>query len=185
MSDDNDAPSGTAPTITSNVAVYETPWFSLREVKGTGFDSPYYFLDAPDYVTVLPLTRDQRVVLIRQYRPALGGLSLELPGGNVDPGEAPEASARRELLEETGLEALEFQRLGTLAPNSGRNSNQFHTFIAQVDLAHAVSPERGIERVLCDTRQLFEWIAQGKLRHALDLAVIAVAVSQGRISAEP
>jgi ADP-ribose pyrophosphatase len=56
----------------------------------------------PLVVTIMAVTSEQTVVLAKQYRPGPGQVYLELPGGGVEPGEAPEAAARRELLEETG-----------------------------------------------------------------------------------
>ena len=77
---------------------------------------PWYMLDWPDWVHVLALTRDDRAVLVRQWRPGLGAASLELPGGAMDPGEEdPVASGRRELLEETGYEAAQVEHLRGVA----------------------------------------------------------------------
>lgn len=58
----------------------------------------------PLVVCILPVTDEQMVILARQFRPGPEAVLLELPGGGVEPGEAPEAAARRELMEETGYE---------------------------------------------------------------------------------
>jgi ADP-ribose pyrophosphatase len=60
--------------------------------------------DERDVVTVLPLTRDEQVVLVRQFRVGPEEVLLELPGGALSPGEPPDEGAHRELLEETGYE---------------------------------------------------------------------------------
>jgi len=60
----------------------------------------------PQVVTILALTAEQNVVIARQFRPGPEQVLLELPGGAVDPGEAPEDAARRELLEETGYSGV-------------------------------------------------------------------------------
>ena len=57
---------------------------------------------AGDWVNIIPLTRDDHVVIIRQFRPGTARVQIEIPGGMVDPGEAPAAAAARELAEETG-----------------------------------------------------------------------------------
>jgi len=64
----------------------------------------FYVIEAPDWINVIPLTDDGRVVLIEQYRHGTGEVSLEIPGGMVDEGESPQDAAARELLEETGYE---------------------------------------------------------------------------------
>lgn len=69
-----------------------------------GTESDYYIKDEGDYVCVLALTKDNKIVLARQYRPGPDRILLELPGGRIDEGEDPALSASRELLEETGFQ---------------------------------------------------------------------------------
>src|SRR5687768_5692732 len=77
----------------------------------------FVVLDTPDWINVVPVTRDGKVVLVRQFRHGLKDLSLELPGGLVDPGETPADAARRELLEETGYATEQWEPLGFVHPN--------------------------------------------------------------------
>lgn len=73
-----------------------------------------------------------RVVLIRQFRHAAGGFIWELPAGVLDhPGETPEACARRELLEETGLRAARLTRLTTILTTPGFTDERIHLYLAQ------------------------------------------------------
>jgi ADP-ribose pyrophosphatase len=64
----------------------------------------YEIANEPQVVTILCLTPERQVVLVRQFRPGPGQVLLEMPGGAVDPGEEPAAAAARELLEETGYQ---------------------------------------------------------------------------------
>lgn len=72
---------------------------------GTRFDWECYERTSAGVVIVVPVLPDSRVLLIRQFRPPVGRTVVELPAGLIDPGEAAEATARRELIEETGYSA--------------------------------------------------------------------------------
>jgi ADP-ribose pyrophosphatase len=69
--------------------VFATPWFQILGKTMRQGEEPYYSLKLPDYAAVVALTGDQRVLIVRQYRPALERETLELPSGIVDPGETP------------------------------------------------------------------------------------------------
>ena len=73
----------------------------------------------PGAAAVVPFMEDGRVLLIRQFRFATGGEILEIPAGKLDPGEAPEACAARELEEETGYRAGRLERLGSIWTTPG------------------------------------------------------------------
>ena len=73
----------------------------------------------------------EQVTLIRQYRHAAGGYVWELPAGVLDPDEAPEACARRELREETGLTAERLEHLGTIFTTPGFCDERIHLFLAR------------------------------------------------------
>ncbi|MBM3858638.1 MAG: NUDIX hydrolase [Verrucomicrobia bacterium] len=90
-----------------------------------------YALDMDNWVNVIPLTPDQQIILIHQWRHGTRSVQLETPGGLMDhPGETPEECARRELLEETGYEAGELVHLGSVHPNPAIQGNLQHYVLA-------------------------------------------------------
>ena len=110
-------------------------WIHLRaeawENDAGALLDPWYMLDGPDWVNVLALTADDRIVMVRQWRPGLGAASLELPGGVIDPDDAdPAAAGRRELLEETGYDAPSFRALPPLSPDPAHMNNRIHVLLA-------------------------------------------------------
>jgi ADP-ribose pyrophosphatase len=74
---------------------------------------------------------DPRIVLIRQFRHAADGFIWEVPAGRLDPGESPEACARRELEEETGMRPRQLERLTTIYTTPGFTDERIHLFLAE------------------------------------------------------
>jgi ADP-ribose pyrophosphatase len=130
----------------------------------------FYVIEAPDWINVVPLTDDGRVVLIEQYRHGTGEVSLEIPGGMVDAGESPADAAARELLEETGYEAGEVTLLGKTRPNPAIQDNWIHTFLAR-GLKYRHEPlNAGTEQTvvrLVPVERIPALIEEGKITHSL------------------
>jgi len=84
----------------------------------------------PGAAAVVPFLDDGRVLLIRQYRFAALGELLEIPAGKLDPGEAPEVCAARELEEEAGVRAGRLEPLGFIWPSPGFTDERIHLFAA-------------------------------------------------------
>lgn len=80
--------------------VFNTPWFFIEKEFFHG--KPWYRIVEPNAVCVLAMTKDQKIVLIRQFRPIINEYTLELPAGHIDNNEDAVSCARRELHEETG-----------------------------------------------------------------------------------
>ena len=110
--------------------VFATPWFQIFAEEPPGGGQPHYSIQGKDFVVIVAVTPDNRILLVRQYRPAVAAMTLELPAGHVEPGETPEQAARRELLEETGYEAETFQSLSTMSPSVARFTNRMYCFFA-------------------------------------------------------
>jgi ADP-ribose pyrophosphatase len=163
--------------------VFTSPWCRLlAETQASG--EPYYLLEVPDYVCVVARTREGRIPLVRQHRPAVGRDVVELPSGHVDSGETPEQAARRELLEETGMVANDMELLGMLAPDVGRLTNRMWCYFA-ADVTPATgkaSAEGGITVLDVSEHDLLEMAADGRMDHALNLAVLFLAVSKRRLT---
>ena len=90
----------------TNRIVFDTPWFNVEQIdlesSLPSFDGPFYRINSADGVIILPITPEKKLLMVRQYRPAIAETTLEFPSGTVDEGETPLQAAERELLEETG-----------------------------------------------------------------------------------
>ena len=118
----------------SSEYIHEDNWFFARKDKCLTPDGkivdPYYVLEFPDWVTALAFTADEKVILVKQYRHALGEVCLELPGGCADKTDKNfEEAVRREFLEETGYAFETAHYLGRTSSNPSTNSNLLHMFL--------------------------------------------------------
>ena len=108
--------------------------FTVREDRcervSDNLKSTFFVVENPDWVNVIALTEKQEVILIEQFRHGAETVALEIPGGMVDEGEAPEAAARRELAEETGYSSENFIYLGKSHPNPALQNNAIFHFLA-------------------------------------------------------
>ncbi|MGA9377897.1 MAG: NUDIX hydrolase, partial [Phormidium sp.] len=122
--------------ILKSKLVFNNKWVTIRQdevelPKGEIIDDFFVFV-RPDIVLVFPVTENQEIVFVRQYRHATGEILLELPAGRLDSEiEDAEVAARRELEEETGYIAKELIKLGTLYDNPIKDTNKIHLFLAK------------------------------------------------------
>jgi 8-oxo-dGTP pyrophosphatase MutT (NUDIX family) len=136
-----------------------------------GREHDFYVIEAPDWINVVPLTANDEVVMIEQYRHGTGEVTLEIPGGMVDDGEEAPVAAARELLEETGYVAsTEVLLLGSTRPNPAIQNNWIHTFLAR-DVQFREAPVfDGTEHTavrLVPLDHIPALIADGTITHAL------------------
>ena len=142
----------------------------------TGAPITFSLIECPDWVNVIALTTDDQVVMLRQYRPGIDRVCLEIPGGMIDPGEDPVAAGLRELAEETGYTGGTARLIGTVAPNPAIQNNWLYTVLVRgVALTRAPEPEAG-EVLAVHTSPLAEVhraIRSGEVEHALVVVAFA------------
>jgi 8-oxo-dGTP pyrophosphatase MutT (NUDIX family) len=133
-------------------------------------------LDMADWVNVVALTPERRLVVVCQYRFGTDAVTTEIPGGVIDLGEPPELAARRELREETGYTAERWTLLATVEPNPAFQTNVCHHFLAEGAVrTHPLELDPG-EDITVDTLDLETVraeIAAGSIRHSLVLSALA------------
>lgn len=113
---------------------YEDEWLKVVTDTCRAHDGrllgDYHTLQYADWVNVVALTEAGKVLLVHEYRHARRSISLGLPGGATEPGEAPLAAAQRELREETGYTAPRWIQLGRSAVNAATHGNLLWSFLA-------------------------------------------------------
>ncbi|HOU53944.1 MAG TPA: NUDIX hydrolase [Myxococcota bacterium] len=148
----------------------------FRKPDGRDFD--FYVIRSPDWVNVVPVTPEGRVVLIRQWRAGTDRVVIEVPGGIVDPGEDPEAAAARELAEETGFRPGTLQSLGAIRPNPAIQDNRLHVFLARDCVRNGpphLEDREDIEAFEVPLDQVEALIRSGDIDHALVLCALSMA----------
>lgn len=177
--------------LRSRLLLDRSPWLRVfaddvelpdgRQVEG------YLRVDGRDYAMVFAVSDEGGVPFVRQYKYGLDAVPLQLPAGYLEDGEAPEACARRELLEETGFAAPEWRSLGSYAADGNRRYATGHFFLAL--RAHWVRAadagdlgEVRLEMLPLDT--LDGVLASGQMQELSAIACVALALNRLRNKAE-
>jgi ADP-ribose diphosphatase len=151
--------------------------FSVRQDTAlsplTGKEHDFYIIDAPDWINVVAVTPEEEILLIKQFRHGIRAVTVEIPGGMIDPGEAPIEAAKRELLEETGYKAQKWFCIGEVVPNPAIQDNKCYTFLAQ-SAVKVKEPEfdntEDIQTFSVAAADIPNIVAQGRITHSLVIA---------------
>lgn len=157
--------------------VFEGRFFRLQSHRcvhpDTRTEDDFFVVDGPDWVCAFALTKEEELVLVRQYRFGSRALSWEVPAGVIDPGEEPLEAGLRELLEESGYGGGEAQRLGWVHPNPALQVNRCHYVLVRGVQALQAPQWDAYEQMEVHTLPLPEarrWAMEGKITHGLVLA---------------
>lgn len=153
----------------------------VRESTTQEMRGDFDVLDFLDWVNIIALTTDKKVLLVKQYRQGVDDITREIPGGAVHLGEDPKLAAIRELREETGHECKSIEALGIVQPNPAIQSNRCHVYLAR-DCVKVGEPEldplEELEVESVAVEELMKLVEDGEIRHSLVLSALFLAGSK-------
>lgn len=160
--------------------VFETEWFSIEEEKLTGpgkfAGQVYYRMRRNNSVIIFAVTKEKKIILVRQYRPAVKEYTLEFPCGAINDGENAEDAAARELHEETGYRCGSLNYLGSGRVLLDRLTSQESVYYAQdCELDIAFVKEDKTEVCLLSLEEFKNMILKGKFEQLSSLGAVLLA----------
>jgi 8-oxo-dGTP pyrophosphatase MutT (NUDIX family) len=155
-----------------DLKIFTARWVG-RENPRTNKKADFIILDSKDWVNVIPITKDNKIVLVQQYRHGIDNITLEIPGGLIDEGETPENAGKRECIEETGYASdKELILLGITRPNPAFLNNKCYSFLwYDVDKKYEqkFDTNEEIEIILKDINEIENLIKEGRINHSIVL----------------
>ncbi len=140
--------------------------FEINKIRlPMGLEKEFGSIKHPGASLAVPQTNDGKFVLLRQYRFAISRRIIEFPAGTLEDGENPLSSMKRELGEETGYEAYEWESLGQMCPCPGYSDEIIHMYLAR-NLTHIAEPPPGdddedIEVLIMSKSEINKCISSG------------------------
>jgi len=160
--------------------VFPGKLFTVRNIRKplpNGKEKTYELVDIQNAITVLPLDDELNIHCVEQYRIGADRKLLELPAGKIEIGEDPLAAARRELREETGMDANEIIHLGNFFMTPGYANEYMYCYLARGLFRAPLAPDADefINLVKIPLGEMYRLIAEGKIEDSKTLAAIALA----------
>ena len=148
----------------------------------------YYVMEFPDWVNIVPVTHDGKIIMVEQYRHASGKVHLEIPGGSTDSKgplgsivkEDPKRGALRELVEETGYVPDDIRLVGKHYPNPAMQNNAMWTYIGfgcRKQGEPKPDPFEDIRVVELPVSEVYDRVRSGQIDHSIVVASLLYAMS--------
>lgn len=172
----------------SRKTIFSTRIFDIHELTSISpekNESIFYTMHATDWVIVIPIlqneTNDDSFLMVHQWRHGIAKLSIEFPGGVIDPGETPEKAAGRELMEETGYKAGQLTHAATFSPNPAIMDNHCHVFFAEkLENTHQMDldDDEFVASEAIPVQDIITQMGQGAYIHGLMVAALFVYIQK-------
>ena len=159
----------------TDLKLFQARWDEMQNPR-TGQVMKRLILETQDWVNIVPITSEGKIVIVNQYRFGVDKFTSEIPGGLIDEGENSEMAAVRELREETGYTGGEWIYLGSVEPNPAFHTNLCHHWLArgvEKTVAPRLDPGEDIEVIRLSVEELRKVVEEGNLKHVLALSALS------------
>jgi ADP-ribose pyrophosphatase len=168
--------------INRSTTVHQGRVFSLIRESITlenGFCTDVEFVQHPGATAIVAMQGPGQVILLSQYRHSLRRYIWEIPAGTLDPQESVSACAKRELIEETGYAADEWQKLGEITPAPGYSDERIHIFLASRlrPAERNLDQDELIQVHSVDWAKAMEMITLGEIQDGKSISALFLAVN--------
>lgn len=166
--------------VTDSKEVYKNPWIAVREdkvIRPDGRMGIFGVVTMKPGASVLPMDEAGNVYLVKEYRFSVERETIEVISGGIDANESPLEAAKRELREETGIEAEEWIDMGVVDPFTTVVNSQNFIFVARKLKFSDANPEgtEKIEKMKMPYAQAKEWVMESKITHGASCTLILKA----------
>lgn len=167
----------------SSEYVFRDRWFQARadscEFPDGRIIEPYYVVELPDWANIIVVTKEERIILVRQYRYPVDQITFELPGGVIEKNEDPLAAAKREMEEETGYTSTDIEFLLKLAPNPAINNNTAYFYLARnatPTVTVNLDALEDIDVVSFSKEEIIQLLRENKMQHGVQIGPLYEAL---------
>ena len=170
--------------------LFTEPWLTIRrdrcELPNGNIMPAFYVQEYPTWVCVFALTKENKVVMVKQYRHGIQEISIEPAGGVVDKGEEPLTAIKREVMEETGYEFQSYEFLGKVCANPSTGDNYLHMFLAtggKKVKEQSLDANEEIEVLELSFEELMQLMDENKIMQSMHMTTIYYALKMlGKLS---
>jgi len=170
----------------SSSVVLDSKWFRVKkdvvELGNGKIVDDYYLWESPDVVLTVPVTSDNKFIMVRQYKHGAGDIIIEFPAGYINEGETALGAAKRELEEETGYKAHEIELLKKTISHSTKETGSYSIFLAKVEKekikSRNLDENEEIEVLEVPVDEILDMIHDGKIFSAGSIVAAYLALEK-------
>ena len=171
--------------LASEYLFKDWPWLTIRkdkcELPNGSIMPAFYVSEYPDWASAFALTKDNKVVMVKQYRHAIEDVCIETPGGVIETGEDPAVGIKRELLEETGYQFESVELLGKICANPSTGNNYMHMFLlrgGEKVTEQMLDETEDVEVVVYTIDEIKQLLKENKILQSMHVSCIFYALNR-------